>query len=78
MMFTDKPEGQTHYYGDGCGEPAHNEAYAYTKSILQQAADIILRDYDCANEGHWDCLNCRAGRARKFLLEAVEDKGDEV
>jgi len=23
-MFTDTPEGTTHYYADGCGEPAHN------------------------------------------------------
>jgi len=24
MPFKDTPEGTTHYYGDGCGEPAHN------------------------------------------------------
>lgn len=23
-MFKETKEGQTHYYGDGCGEPAHN------------------------------------------------------
>jgi len=24
MTFKDSSEGTTHYYGDGCGEPAHN------------------------------------------------------
>lgn len=24
-MFKDSPEGQTHSFGDGCGESAHNQ-----------------------------------------------------
>ena len=24
-MFKDTPEGKTHSYGDGCGEPEHNQ-----------------------------------------------------
>ena len=32
MPFKDTPDGQTHSFNDGCGEPAHNDAELATKS----------------------------------------------
>ena len=36
MPFKDLPEGQTHYYGDGCGEPAHNPAPFTEKDFIEE------------------------------------------
>lgn len=46
MSFKDTQEGQTHSYGDGCGEPAHNKStLSHTieeieKALLEKCADI--------------------------------------
>ena len=39
MPFKDTPDGQTHSYNDGCGEPAHNQT-------PEQVKREILEEFD--------------------------------
>ena len=39
-MIKDLPEGQTHYYNDGCGEPEHN-TMDWKQKIREDYKDIL-------------------------------------
>ncbi len=43
-MFKETKEGQTHYYGDNCGEPAHNQPM----NNLNKELDRLVRDFTTA------------------------------
>jgi len=55
-MFKENQEGQTHSYGDGCGEPAHNPKKLEIKKIsnltkkekkeLIKMAENEIREYE--------------------------------
>lgn len=46
MPFKDLPEGQTHYYNDGCGEPAHNDTpKQWEIEFDEKFADIDGEDF---------------------------------
>ncbi len=48
-MFKDTKDGQTHYYGDGCGEPAHNP----TKKIARKYPKIQKQKLDKINNHNY-------------------------
>lgn len=58
MNIKDTPDGQTHFYNDGCGEPEHNnmtispreEKQAVEKALTSQQDQIEARMKDSIGE----------------------------
>lgn len=44
-MFKDTNEGSTHYYGDGCGEPAHNNMDTKKENYKRECEHTEARDF---------------------------------
>ena len=42
MPFKDTPEGQTHSFGDGCGEPAHNNPMP---TLIQKQRELFDKEF---------------------------------
>lgn len=63
MPFKDLPEGQTHYYGDGC-EPAHEENNTHNDNIGHSTGYMLVGNMHCygchktvaPNSPHFDCI----------------------
>ena len=50
-MFKDNPEGQTHSYNDGCGEPVHNGVKIPIEKMCEQKKHTETCCDDCYIEG---------------------------
>ena len=66
-MFKDLPEGQTHFVGDGCGEPAHNDMpTSQQESWADRFDKFMVEEY-----GKW-----KIGRAeaKTFISKTIEEE----
>ena len=59
--FKDLPEGQTHYYNDGCGEPAHNQP-------TQTWQEEYCKEFGLCKEGE----KCQCKAELKFISSQKE------
>lgn len=75
-MFKDKKEGTTHYYGDCCGEPAHN--------MTQEPSKEKKLDIYCGKCGFHKAINheCPIEKPRlweeRFDEDFVDSNGPDV
>ncbi len=55
MPFKETKEGQTHYYGDNCGEPAHNQPMNNLQKELEAFDNLIappeMKRIECKGVG---------------------------
>ena len=58
MPFKDLKEGTTHYYGDNCGEPAHNSMYKTNEEVIALLEEEKLADQSLDAHSQ-DCLCTR-------------------
>ena len=67
-MFKETPDGQTHYQGDGCGEPAHNPSF-------QTVKEEALREFDEKfSYPHWT----ETGYNLKFIKDFLSTFADRI
>lgn len=72
-MFEETKEGQTHYYGDGCGELEYNTGFLCGK--LEELKDKTFSGgcgkfvpiFGSANESAYRCVDCTASFHRNCL-----------
>lgn len=69
-MFTESPEGKTHYQNDGCGEPAHN-------SMPQKSIEEFEKKIISKMEGGF-LSGRRLNEIKSFLLSALAQQKEEV
>lgn len=69
-MFEDLPEGQTHSYNDGCGEPAHN-CCAYCLRTETRGVENKKVEF-CAN------LNCHFCHMKQAMPTPKDEEDRSV
>lgn len=77
-MFKDSKSGQTHSFGDGCGEPAHNtpekweEEFHHLFEILTDSGKNIVNGRD--DFEYWSFHDSLKSFIRHAISEAVEEE----
>jgi len=71
MPFKDTKEGQTHYFGDNCGEPEHN--MSNVEKLRQQAQDTFKGVFNQAHVKVSD-IEFPIGSSCEVMLDFSIDK----
>ena len=66
-MFNDSQEGQTHFYGDSCGELEHNQKCRYCKKESAQIHGLCKKCCPCCQNEDYDPENIK--KAAEMLKE---------
>lgn len=78
FMFQDSKSGQTHSFGDGCGEPAHNKPEKWEEEFVRK----FCNNHDKVNgirflRGAFFDSHDAAQQIREFIRQAISESVEE-